>query len=100
MHGLNSAPPPFINPQGFNWESWKHGWFQHIEGQAQEIADLGFTTIWLPPFTGERAGRARVGGEWDCSCLPHGSAGGMVASGAWGALLLVPCAAMPATLYP
>ncbi|PSC70086.1 alpha amylase domain [Micractinium conductrix] len=39
--------------QGFNWESWKHhgGWFQHMAGQAQELAAMGFTTVWLPPFT-------------------------------------------------
>ncbi len=38
--------------QGFNWESWKHNWFEKINQQAQEIADLGFTAVWLPPFTG------------------------------------------------
>ncbi|EFN59358.1 hypothetical protein CHLNCDRAFT_56714 [Chlorella variabilis] len=37
--------------QGFNWESWRNNWFEHISGQAQEIADMGFTSVWLPPFT-------------------------------------------------
>ncbi|KAI3433674.1 hypothetical protein D9Q98_003483 [Chlorella vulgaris] len=37
--------------QGFNWESWKHNWFDHIAQQAQELAQMGFTTVWLPPFT-------------------------------------------------
>ncbi|PRW59861.1 alpha amylase domain [Chlorella sorokiniana] len=39
--------------QGFNWDSWKQqgGWFNHVAGRAEELATLGFTTIWLPPFT-------------------------------------------------
>lgn len=37
--------------QGFNWESWKHNWFQTMSEKSQEIADMGFTTVWLPPFT-------------------------------------------------
>ncbi|KAL4435447.1 hypothetical protein ABPG77_006209 [Micractinium sp. CCAP 211/92] len=37
--------------QGFNWESWRSPWFQHMADQAQEIASMGFTTVWLPPFT-------------------------------------------------
>ncbi|GAB4821757.1 hypothetical protein N2152v2_008803 [Parachlorella kessleri] len=37
--------------QGFNWESWKNNWYDTVTQQAQEIADMGFTAVWLPPFT-------------------------------------------------
>eukprot|EP00887_Chlorella_sp_A99_P006587 scaffold3.g6587.t1 len=39
--------------QGFNWESWKHGggWYNHLAAQAEEIAGMGFTAVWLPPPT-------------------------------------------------
>lgn len=47
------ACPDVCPVQGFNWESWKHNWFENMTHKAQEIADLGFTAVWLPPFTGE-----------------------------------------------
>jgi alpha-amylase len=35
---------------GFGWDSCREGgWWQKIAGKAQEIADQGFTHIWLPP---------------------------------------------------
>jgi hypothetical protein len=37
--------------QGFNWESWRHNWYETLEAQADAIADLGFTVVWLPPPT-------------------------------------------------
>ncbi|KAL3157728.1 alpha-amylase [Trebouxia sp. C0010 RCD-2024] len=37
--------------QGFNWESWKQGWYHKLMDQADEIADMGITCIWLPPPT-------------------------------------------------
>jgi len=39
--------------QGFNWDSSKHhrGWYQELKGQVDEIADYGFTLVWLPPPT-------------------------------------------------
>ncbi|PSC71161.1 alpha-amylase chloroplastic [Micractinium conductrix] len=39
--------------QGFNWDSWKQhgGWFNHVKARAAEVAGLGFTAVWLPPFT-------------------------------------------------
>ncbi|KAL0052418.1 hypothetical protein WJX82_001760 [Trebouxia sp. C0006] len=37
--------------QGFNWESWKQGWYHKLMDQADEFADLGITCIWLPPPT-------------------------------------------------
>ena len=49
---LRCLPPAARCLQGFNWESWKHGWFNKMTDQAQEIADMGFTAVWLPPFTG------------------------------------------------
>eukprot|EP00976_Prorocentrum_cordatum_P091491 1188560-Prorocentrum_minimum.AAC.3 len=37
--------------QGFNWESHKTSYYSVIAGQAKEIAEMGFTQIWLPPPT-------------------------------------------------
>lgn len=38
--------------QGFNWESHKSGtWYSTLKSKADELALLGFTTIWLPPPT-------------------------------------------------
>ena len=33
--------------------SWKQhgGWFNHVKARAAEVAGLGFTAVWLPPFT-------------------------------------------------
>ena len=54
------APPLApLSPQGFNWESWKHNWFNTITDKAPQIAEMGFSAIWLPPFTGGWQGRAR-----------------------------------------
>lgn len=35
--------------QGFNWDSHHQEWYKVIAGQAAEIAEAGFTSIWLPP---------------------------------------------------
>ncbi|XP_028556674.1 alpha-amylase 3, chloroplastic isoform X2 [Dendrobium catenatum] len=38
--------------QGFNWESHKSGrWYGELMPKADELASLGFTTVWLPPPT-------------------------------------------------
>lgn len=37
--------------QGFNWESWKHNWYESLEAQVDSIADAGFSVVWLPPPT-------------------------------------------------
>lgn len=37
--------------QGFNWESCKDPWYRKLVGQAREIAEAGFTAVWLPPPT-------------------------------------------------
>ena len=37
--------------QGFNWESHKFDWYKLVGERAGEIADVGFTQIWLPPCT-------------------------------------------------
>ena len=37
--------------QGFNWESHKFDWYTLVGERASEIADVGFTQIWLPPCT-------------------------------------------------
>ena len=39
--------------QGFNWDSWRTegGYYEMIGRRAKEIADLGFTLVWMPPFT-------------------------------------------------
>eukprot|EP00976_Prorocentrum_cordatum_P091993 1188746-Prorocentrum_minimum.AAC.1 len=37
--------------QGFNWESWKRegGWYNHVQELVEDIADAGFSHIYLPP---------------------------------------------------
>ncbi len=43
---------PVLNAvQGFNWESCKQQWWEHMAGQADFIASCGFTVVWLPPPT-------------------------------------------------
>ncbi|GAB4823092.1 hypothetical protein N2152v2_010138 [Parachlorella kessleri] len=37
--------------QAFNWESCKEPWYKKLLAQAKEIADWGFTAVWLPPPT-------------------------------------------------
>ncbi len=37
--------------QAFNWESHSQNWFQRVAEQADRFASLGFTCVWLPPFT-------------------------------------------------
>uniref|UniRef100_A0A7S1T2P7 alpha-amylase n=1 Tax=Tetraselmis chuii TaxID=63592 RepID=A0A7S1T2P7_9CHLO len=37
--------------QGFNWESHKHDWYAVLSGQAADIAEAGFTLVWMPPPT-------------------------------------------------
>ncbi len=37
--------------QAFNWESHNQNWFQRVTEQANRFASLGFTCVWLPPFT-------------------------------------------------
>ena len=37
--------------QAFNWESHHQNWFQRVTEQANRFASLGFTVVWLPPFT-------------------------------------------------
>ena len=67
--GFDPAPPPldFVMPapdtpmgdgkcimlQGFNWESCNSHkkWFNVVADEAREIAEAGFTAVWLPPPT-------------------------------------------------
>lgn len=35
--------------QVFNWESHRESWYRKLEAQADEIAEAGFTAVWLPP---------------------------------------------------
>ena len=35
--------------QGFNWESHRDKWYARLEAQLDEIAEAGFTAVWLPP---------------------------------------------------
>lgn len=37
--------------QGFNWDSYKHNWYQKLHDEADWLASLGFTLIWMPPPT-------------------------------------------------
>ncbi len=40
-----SIPPA----QGFNWESSKYQWYKTLTSQIRDIANGGFTCVWLPP---------------------------------------------------
>jgi alpha-amylase len=35
--------------QGFNWESCKEPWYKKMASLAEEISQIGFTSVWLPP---------------------------------------------------
>lgn len=39
--------------QGFNWDSSRHGhgWYEILSSQVDEIADFGFSVVWMPPPT-------------------------------------------------
>ena len=39
--------------QGFNWDSSRHdqGWYEILKSQVDEIADYGFSVVWMPPPT-------------------------------------------------
>lgn len=51
--GLSSGPAAGsgreIVLQGFNWESHRDKWYAKLESQVDEIAEAGFTAVWLPP---------------------------------------------------
>ncbi|KAJ4759323.1 Alpha-amylase [Rhynchospora pubera] len=35
--------------QGFNWESKNNNWWEHLANKIPDLANSGFTSIWLPP---------------------------------------------------
>ncbi|MQM00326.1 hypothetical protein Taro_033056, partial [Colocasia esculenta] len=35
----------------FNWESHKHDWWRNLEMKVPDMANSGFTSVWLPPAT-------------------------------------------------
>ncbi|EES10714.1 hypothetical protein BDA96_06G070700 [Sorghum bicolor] len=37
--------------QAFNWESNKHNWWRNLEEKVTDLAESGFTSVWLPPPT-------------------------------------------------
>ncbi|XP_066349399.1 probable alpha-amylase 2 isoform X1 [Miscanthus floridulus] len=37
--------------QAFNWESNKHNWWSNLEEKVTDLAESGFTSVWLPPPT-------------------------------------------------
>jgi alpha-amylase len=37
--------------QAFNWESHKHNWWINLDNKVADIAESGFTSVWLPPAT-------------------------------------------------
>eukprot|EP00899_Mesostigma_viride_P015605 jgi/Mesvir1/24045/Mv10779-RA.1 len=37
--------------QAFHWESAKGSWYRELMGKAADIAEMGFTSVWLPPPT-------------------------------------------------
>ena len=51
--GISSGPAAGsgreIVLQGFNWESHRDKWYAKLESQVDEIAEAGFTAVWLPP---------------------------------------------------
>ena len=67
--------------QGFNWESCKEPWYKKLAAQAQEIAEAGFTAIWLPPSSDSvssqvgRRGRGQQSGDAACCAAALGVLG-------------------------
>jgi len=37
--------------QCWNWESWREDFYERVGSQAEWYADLGFSMVWMPPFT-------------------------------------------------
>ncbi|KAM7259897.1 hypothetical protein ACFE04_015638 [Oxalis oulophora] len=37
--------------QGFNWEAYKYDWWKNLDSNIPDIANSGFTSVWLPPPT-------------------------------------------------
>lgn len=37
--------------QGFHWESHRFPWYEELAAKAGDLAECGFTTVWLPPPT-------------------------------------------------
>lgn len=35
--------------QGFHWTSHRHEWYKTLKEKAEEIAESGYTHVWLPP---------------------------------------------------
>ncbi|TKY65101.1 Alpha-amylase 3 [Spatholobus suberectus] len=37
--------------QGFNWESWRRGWYLELAAKTADLSHCGVTAVWLPPPT-------------------------------------------------
>jgi len=42
---------PNCSSWDFNWESHKNDWWKNLEKKAINLAESGFTSVWLPPAT-------------------------------------------------
>ncbi|GIM08991.1 hypothetical protein Vretimale_12884 [Volvox reticuliferus] len=47
--GAGSGSGYEILLQGFNWESHRQRLYRQLSGRVKDIADAGFTAIWMPP---------------------------------------------------
>jgi alpha-amylase len=59
--------------QGFNWESCKEPWYKKLAEQARELAELGFTAIWLPPHTDSVSSQGYLPRDLYCFDSKYGS---------------------------
>ncbi|KAH7296165.1 hypothetical protein KP509_26G011800 [Ceratopteris richardii] len=41
--------------QAFNWESHNLNWWRHLEDLVEYLAEVGFTSLWLPPSSSSLA---------------------------------------------
>ncbi|GFR49731.1 hypothetical protein Agub_g11888 [Astrephomene gubernaculifera] len=47
--GAGSGSGYEILLQAFNWESHRHRLYRQLSGRVKDIADAGFTAVWMPP---------------------------------------------------
>ncbi|KAL2651929.1 hypothetical protein R1flu_020057 [Riccia fluitans] len=73
--GLIEADPlRHILFQGFNWESWKAGcWYDVLKEKVEELAEAGFTDVWLPPASQSVAPQGYMPGKlYDLNSSQYG----------------------------
>ncbi len=65
---------PCLHMQGFNWESHWERWWARLGGQAEALAGLGITAVWLPPPTDSVSPEGYLPRDLYCLDSAYGSA--------------------------